>query len=257
MIMAGGILNLEIHIADKTLNEQESPLAFIKRLDIPFSDISLLSRALTHRSYSNEHPNEMEDNERLEFLGDAVLDFLVGDWLYNRFPEMEEGELTQMRSALVQAPQLAEFGRQIDIGRALRLGHGELKSGGNKRTSLLCDAFEAFIGALFIHKGIRFVQEYISAFLEPAAEEILKTHKNEDPKSNLQEWAQAYGFSTPKYKVKNITGPDHSREFEVEVKVNNLIFGNGKGLSKQAAEKAAAIEALKIVQRENISNKKV
>lgn len=235
----------------------ESPTSFIERLGIKFSDVLLLTRALTHRSFANENPDQTEDNERLEFLGDAVLDFLVGEWLYNRFPEMEEGELTQMRSALVQSSQLAEFAKQIGIGNALRLGHGEKKSGGHMRTSLLCDAFEAFIGALFIHRGIEFVQQYISNFLEPAADDILKTHKNEDPKSLLQEWAQSYGFNTPKYTVKNISGPDHSREFEIEVKVNNLVYGVGKGLSKQAAEKAAANEALLIVNKSKFDHEKV
>ena len=228
----------------KTEGKMDTPVDFIKRLGIKFSDISLLTRALTHRSFANENPDETEDNERLEFLGDAVLDFLVGEWLYNHFPEMEEGQLTQMRSALVQASQLADFGRQIGIGRALRLGHGELKGGGNRRTSILCDAFEAFIGALFIHKGIEFVRKFISSFLEPAAEEILRTHKNEDPKSSLQEWAQANGFLPPRYSVIKMSGPDHSRIFEIEVKVNNKVAGVGKGFSKQAAEKEAAMMAL-------------
>jgi ribonuclease III len=231
--------------------KRETPEEFANRLKVPFSDLSLLSRALTHRSYSNEHPDESEDNERLEFLGDAVLDFVVGDWLYNKFPEMEEGELTQMRSALVQSPQLADFGRQIGVGYALRLGRGEMKSGGNLRDSLLCDAFESFIGALYIHHGIKFVQNFIISFLDPASEEILKSHKNEDPKSTLQEWAQACGFTTPHYDLVKVNGPDHQREFDVRVMINDLNFGNGTGSSKQAAEKAAAVEALNTIRKKN------
>jgi len=135
----------------------------MKRLGIRFQDKLLLARALTHRSYLNENPEALEDNERLEFLGDAVLDFLVGDWLYNRFPEMEEGELTQMRSALVQTGQLAAFCQQLGLQNAIRLGRGEYKSGGKLRKTLLCDVFEAFMGAIYLDKGI----EYIKSFLYP------------------------------------------------------------------------------------------
>src|SRR5512143_3781618 len=125
----------------------ESPREFSQRLKLPFSDSLLLSRALTHRSYLNEHPEALEDNERLEFLGDAVLDFVVGAWLYNQYPEMPEGDLTRLRSALVYTDQLAEFARQVQLGRAMRLGRGEAQAGGKDRTALLCDTFEAVIGA--------------------------------------------------------------------------------------------------------------
>ena len=117
--------------------EEETPQDLAKRLDLPFTDVMLLSRALTHRSYVNEHPDAIEDNERLEFLGDAVLDFVVGAWLYNHFPEMAEGDLTRMRSALVHTEQLAEFARDINLGNAMRLGHGEIQAGGRERPALL------------------------------------------------------------------------------------------------------------------------
>jgi ribonuclease III len=161
----------------------ETPREFMKRIQVRFNDVLLLTRALTHRSYLNEHPDALEDNERLEFLGDAVLDFLVGEWLYNRFPEMEEGELTQMRSALVQTNQLAAFNKQFEMENAIRLGKGELKSGGNFRNALLCDVFEAFIGALFLDRGMEVVKNFIYPLLEEAAVEIIENHKNEDPKS--------------------------------------------------------------------------
>jgi ribonuclease-3 len=126
----------------------ESPRQLAQRLGMEFSDILLLSRSLTHRSYLNEHPEAIEDNERLEFLGDAVLDFLVGAWLYNRFPEMAEGQLTRLRSALVRTEQLAEFSKQLKLGKAMRLGRGEADSGGRHRLALLCATFEALVGAL-------------------------------------------------------------------------------------------------------------
>ncbi len=128
----------------------ESPQDLAQRLGLKFKDLLLLSRALTHRSYLNEHPEALEDNERLEFLGDAVLDFVVGAWLYNQFPEMPEGDLTRLRSALVYTDQLAIFARDIQLGKAMRLGRGEVQAGGKERTPLLCDTFEAVIGAIFL-----------------------------------------------------------------------------------------------------------
>lgn len=227
------------------LSSPEKPQELAERLNLTFNDWLLLSRALTHRSFLNEHPEAIEDNERLEFLGDAVLDFIVGAWLYNRYPEMPEGDLTRMRSALVHTQQLAEFAGQIKLGNAMRLGRGEIQGGGSKRPALLCDTFEALIGAIYLDQGINSVQDFISPFLEEASEDILINHKNEDPKSNFQEWAQAQGHSTPQYVTRNSSGPDHSKIFEVDVLVDNVVYGSGSGSSKQAATKAAAMDALK------------
>ena len=230
----------------KKLNfEVESPPELMARLKINFNDVLLLTRALTHRSYLNEHPEALENNERLEFLGDAILDFLVGDWLYHRFPEMEEGELTQMRSALVQTNQLASFCRVLSLENAVRMGKGEYKSGGKFRKAMLCDVFESFIGALYLDQGIKSVKIFLYPILDNAVLDILENQQIEDPKSLLQEWAQASGFSTPKYATCKVTGPDHARTFEVEVSVNNHLMGSGIGSSKQSAEKSAAKMALK------------
>jgi ribonuclease-3 len=228
----------------------ETPREFMKRMHIRFNDVLLLTRALTHRSYLNEHSDAVEDNERLEFLGDAVLDFLVGEWLYNRFPEMEEGDLTQMRSALVQTNQLAAFNKKFEMENAIRLGKGEIKNGGNFRNTLLCDVFEAFIGALFLDRGIDEVKKFVYPLLEEAAIEIIENHKNEDPKSKLQEWAQANGYIPPKYSTTNVNGPDHAKIFEVEVKINNKVLGSGSAKSKQSAEKIAAQNALNQIHNE-------
>jgi ribonuclease-3 len=229
---------------------QVNPLTFVQKLEITFNDPLLLTRALTHRSYLNENPEALEDNERLEFLGDAVLDFLVGAWLYNRFPEMPEGNLTRLRSALVRTENLAFFAETIDLGSAMLLGHGESEGGGRERPALLCATFEALIGAIYIDQGIAKVQEFIEPKLEVAAQSILSGNKDKDPKSILQEWAQSQGLGTPHYRTVSSSGPDHAKSFIVEVIIENEVRGSGIGHSKQAAAKIAAeqaLEALNIV----------
>lgn len=224
---------------------RETPQELASRLGLQFNDWLLLGRSLTHRSYLNEHPEALEDNERLEFLGDAVLDFVVGAWLYNRYPEMPEGDLTRMRSALVHTEQLAEFAKQINLGNAMRLGRGEMQGGGRERCALLCDTFEALIGALYLDAGIEAVRTFLSPLLQETADLVLINHKTEDPKSLFQEWAQAQGFSTPQYVTCSATGPDHSKIFEVNVLMNGEVLGSGSGHSKQVAAKAAAQDALR------------
>ena len=145
--------------------DTESAADLAERWDLNFSNLHLLTRALTHRSYVNENQSVLEDNERLEFLGDAVLDFMVGAWVYNHFPEMQEGDLTRMRSALVRTDTLAEFARHMDLGPALRLGRGELVSGGRERDNLLCATFEALIGAIYLDAGIKTVEDFVEPLL--------------------------------------------------------------------------------------------
>lgn len=222
----------------------ETPQAFAARLNLHFQNQMLLGRALTHRSYLNEHPEAIEDNERLEFLGDAVLDFVVGAWLYNRFPEKSEGELTRFRAALVRTETLAVFAQRIDLGRALRLGRGEEDSGGRQRAAMLCAAFEAIIGALYLDQGIPAVEAFVARLLEPAVREVILNNHDRDPKSRLQEWAQGRGYRPPLYRIVTELGPDHDKQFIVEVVVNNQVLGEGRGPSKQAASKLAAQMAL-------------
>jgi ribonuclease-3 len=222
----------------------ESPEDFAERNQIKFDDRLLLSRALTHRSYLNEHPEAIEDNERLEFLGDAVLDYVVGVWLYNRFPEMAEGELTRLRAALVKTDQLAEFGNQIGIGQALRLGRGEEENGGRKRKAMLCGAYEALMGALSIDSGIAAVEDFVAPYLETAVNSVLERQSDKDPKSLLQEIVQSGGKSAPRYVVVDEYGPDHAKTFEVEVYANGEKLGRGSGSSKHIASMIAAEDAL-------------
>lgn len=210
-----------------------------------FRDPSLLARALTHRSYLNEHPElALEDNERLEFLGDAVLDFVVGAWLYNRFPELPEGRLTSLRAALVKTDTLAEFSVQIGLQDPLRLGKGEAESGGRARTSLLCNAFEAFVGALYLDQGLEAIRALLGKLLPDEVERIMAEERDRDAKSILQEWSQAKHGYTPRYRTVHAEGPDHARQFTVEVHIGEHVVGRGIGPSKQIAAQAAASEAL-------------
>lgn len=226
------------------INNEESARELAERLNISYSDYHLLNRALTHRSYLNEHPEALEDNERLEFLGDAVLDFLVGAWLYNHFPELAEGQLTRLRSALVRTEQLAEFSRQLNIAAAMRLGRGEIESGGRSRPALLCATFEAVVGSLYIDSGIDKVKAFVEPLLKKATEAILIRGELHDPKSLLQEWTQARGLGPPKYQTVASSGPDHAKLFNVEVAIDGKIRGSGEGTSKQSAAKAAARAAI-------------
>lgn len=223
----------------------ESPSQLCKRLHLPFDDdLRLLTRALTHRSYVNEHQDVVADNERLEFLGDAVLDFLVGSWVYNHYPEMAEGELTRMRSALVRTETLAEFSRQLDLGQAMRLGRGELQGGGRNRDLLLCATFEAIVGAIYQRRGLDVTRDFVLPLIEPMAETILTQMQTIDPKSRLQEYTQSKGWGIPKYLTVQAEGPDHAKIFEIEVYVNGEVLGKGSGQSKHVAQLAAAQLAL-------------
>ena len=225
-----------------TPRDFESASDLSRRLGLPFSNLSLLTRALTHRSYVNENPNSPDDNERLEFLGDAVLDFIVGAWVYDRFPEMPEGDLTKMRSAIVRNDQLAMFSRAINLGGALRLGRGERSMGGSERDGLLGSAFEALIGALYLDSGLVAVEKFVHPMLEEAQEFILE--EIHDPKSVLQEWAQAERLGAPQYTTISSTGPDHAKVFEVEVRIQGVAYGRGHGSSKHVAAHVAAQVAL-------------
>jgi ribonuclease III len=227
---------------DHDVRNFESASELSRRLNLPFENLSLLTRALTHRSYVNENPNATEDNERLEFLGDAVLDFIVGAWVYNRFPEMPEGELTKLRSALVRNDQLADFARKLNLGRALRLGHGESISGGGYRDVLLGSVFEAVIGAVYLDLGLEAVNTFVDPLLEEIRESVFS--KIHDSKSQLQEWAQAQKMGSPHYHTTHVSGPDHARVFEVEVLINERVVGKGRGSSKHAAQHVAASDAL-------------
>jgi ribonuclease III len=228
----------------KDVRAVESPAQFADRLGISFSNLSLLTRALTHRSYVNENSNAVEDNERLEFLGDAVLDFIVGAWVYQHCPEMAEGELTRMRSALVRNEQLADFARLLDLGQAMRMGRGESASGGRGRDGLLGSTFEALIGAIYLDRGLPAVEEFMEPLLGGVRDRVIMRAEIYDPKSRFQEWAQSEKLGTPRYVTVSASGPDHAKIFEVEVRIKDQTYGRGTGPSKQIAAQVAAQTAL-------------
>jgi ribonuclease-3 len=214
-------------------------------LGIRFKDYSLLSRALTHRSYLNENPGEaLEDNERLEYLGDAVLDFVVAAYLYHRFPEMREGELTMLRAALVRTRTLAEIARELSLGDNLRLGHGEAESGGRQRIANLCAGFEAVVGALYLDQGLTAVEPWVHQLIGPQLQQIIAQAAHRDAKSEFQIWAQSRYNATPTYEVLAHEGPDHDKTFTVAVLVEDQTWGVGQGGSKQKAAQAAASAAM-------------
>jgi ribonuclease-3 len=210
----------------------------------PFRNPALLATALTHRSWVNEQPTPQEDNERLEFLGDAVLDFVVGSYLFRRFPAMREGEMTALRAALVRAEALADFARQWEIDTCLRLGYGEAETGGRQKIATLSAAFEAVIGALWLDQGLRKTKRLIEQVIEPALGRIMADASHRDAKSRFQEWAQGMHNITPHYRVISADGPDHARHFTVQLLLGDAVWAEGEGTSKQRAEQAAALSGL-------------
>ena len=215
------------------------------RLSLTFRDKTLLQRAVIHRSYLNEYPDfPLMDNERLEFLGDAVIDFVTAELLYNHYPEMNEGQLTRLRAALVRTESLAQQAEALDLGRHLRLGRGEVANGGRNRPNILCGAFEALIGAIYLDQGVEPVRALLTERFRPIAEQVLQSQSDRDPKSLLQELTQAEARAIPIYRIVKENGPDHDKEFSVEVRFDKQVIGRGRGRSKQAAEQAAAQDAL-------------
>ena len=197
-------------------------------------NIGLLSRALTHRSYMNEHKDAVEDNERLEFLGDAVLDFLVGAWLYNRFPEMAEGQLTRLRAALVGNQELADFARMLEIGMAMRLGRGEAENGGRDRPALLGATFEAIVGALYLDSGMQPVRAFVEPYWRLQFRKLWRLALTTMRKVYFRNGHRLKDMA-PRFIARCQSGPDHDKCFIVEVLINGQECGRGSGHSKQSA----------------------
>lgn len=212
-----------------------------------FHDLALLKLALTHPSYAHEHPEEGGEehhNQRLEFLGDAVLDFLVAAWLYRTYRDFPEGPLTRLRATLVRTTTLASLAREIELGDALRLGRGEEESGGRTRAANLCDALEATVGALYLDGGLEVIWSRLEPWFRGRAAAILDAESYVDAKSRFQEWAQAELGQTPAYEIIDAQGPDHAKVFTAQVVVGSQVAGQGTGASKRMAEQAAARAAL-------------
>lgn len=209
-----------------------------------FKNQKLFKQAFIHRSYLNEARQKIESNERLEFLGDSILSFLVSKYLFNTYPLFNEGTLTNLRSLLVNTKSLAQKARELGFGELLKLSRGEEESKGRENESLLADSFEAFIGALFLDQGIEIVEKFLLEVLLLKSHILLQKETLKDPKSLLQEYVQAKGKNSPVYKVLKEEGPSHAKTFSVGVYVGNVLIAKGEGKSKQSAEEMAARQAL-------------
>ena len=217
----------------------------------PIINQGLLIQALTHRSYKNEHLTTQSDNERLEFLGDAILCFVVAEIIYKRYPEMNEAQLTRLRSKLVDEQQLSQFARELGLPKLMYLGKGAEKDGGRDNPAMLSDTFEALIAAYFIESGVDAVRYYVESLFIPVIDEIFLYESDINPtnlvdsKNQLQQWSLANFGEKPEYSVIAESGPPHAREFTSQVTVKGLVYGVGKGKKKQDAEKQAAVAALR------------
>lgn len=213
-----------------------------------FSDATLLDEALTHRSYANEQRARCADNERLEFLGDAILGLVIAETLFADEPPRPEGELSRLRSELVNAGTLARLARQIELGSSLYLGRGEVKAGGSDKENILADAFEALLGAIYLEGGIAAVRPVINALFAAVIIEKTGEQGSSDYKSQLQEYLQALLQTPPEYVLIATEGPEHDRIFVVEAQTAGRVLGVGRGRSKKEAEQVAAGVAFKALQ---------
>ncbi|OGE15400.1 ribonuclease III [Candidatus Daviesbacteria bacterium RIFCSPHIGHO2_12_FULL_37_11] len=217
----------------------------LERLNIKFNDIHLLETAFTHRSYLNEVKDVKASNERLEFLGDSILSFIISTYLYSSRPKDPEGDLTNLRSYIVKTKSLAEASEKLELGKYLKLSKGEEISGGRYNTQLLANTFEALLGAIFLDLGLETATKIIHQTLLPDFRNELEAGPPKDSKSELQELAQEKLKESPHYKIIGTKGPDHAKEFMVAVFIKGKEVGRGTGSSKQAAEEMAALNALK------------
>lgn len=210
-------------------------------LDHDFTNAELLRLALTHRSWCAEHPGE-DSNERLEFLGDAVIDLAVATHLYRARPDLPEGEMAKVRAHVVSSPVLADLARRTDLGPELRLGRGEVLSGGHDKTSILADAFEAVVGAIYLDAGWDSARDRVVELLAEPMRRALSEPGEADAKTRLQELAARLGSSAPLYEL-TPSGPDHDKRFDAVVRIDGRVVGRGRGTSKKSAEQEAAREA--------------
>lgn len=226
------------------LKDQERVDALQRHLGLNFNEPTRLREALTHRSYLNEIGQAWPSNERLEFLGDSILGVISTDYLFLRYPDLGEGELTNLRSALVRTETLARFARHIELGRYLFLGRGEELGQGRDRPVGLACAFEAMLGAIYLDQGYETARRFALGFLEPELATVIEQRLHRNAKSMLQELVQARLQQTPSYHLVQESGPDHAKAFTIEVRVGSRVLGRGEDRSKRGAEQAAAESAL-------------
>ena len=226
-------------------------IAFSKSLDVEFKDLDLLNRALTHSSYTKLEDETALNNEKLEFLGDAVVELTTSSYLYKHFPKMSEGELTKARAALVCQDSLSKIAEELGFGKMLIVGHSEDNNAGRSRPSTLEDAFEAFVGALYLDRGWLAAKKFVEKELAEGFERVKRGHLISDFKSRLQETIQREQGHKIEYIELKDYGPDHDKTFECAVKIDGKIRGRGVGKSKKLAEQEAAKHALKVLEGDN------
>lgn len=230
---------------------EESLRGLIDELKLPIQNLTLLDCAFTHTSYANESRDSViHHNERLEFLGDAVLDLIIGEYLFLQYPQMPEGELTRAKATVVCEGSLAEASKEMQYGEYLRLGRGEMNSGGRERISILADTFEAVIGAIYLESTYEETEAFVLSHLKKALSKIDAGRFDEDFKTLLQEFVQRDGEQKIVYQLTSSEGPDHNKTFTMEVVVNDRVCGTGTGKSKKDAEQKAAEEALTMLEKE-------
>ena len=218
-----------------------------KNLGIKFKNENLIIQSFCHRSYLNENPGfPLDHNERLEFLGDAVLELIITEYLYNKNPEVREGDLTMWRAALVNANMLGKVAEELDFNNYILLSRGEKRTEGKARYYILANAYEAFCGALYLDQGLKTTEKFVKKYLVKELEDVLKKGLHRDAKSYFQEKAQEAVGITPTYSILEEKGPDHAKEFTVGVFLDKELIARGNGSSKQEAEEQAAKEAIKI-----------
>jgi len=218
---------------------------FFECLGYQFKDENLITEALTHKSYTKEY-----NNERLEFLGDAVLDLVVGEYLYNMFPDAEEGILSKLRASLVNEDSFHKLAQEINLGDYLFLSQAEEHNNGRNKPSLLSNAFEAVMGAIYLEAGLEKVREIAINLLEKVYKEISADKLLKDYKTTIQEITQAHFGVTPEYRLMNAFGPDHKKEFEIAVMINDKEYARAKGHSKKVAQQKGAKDAIEILKKE-------
>lgn len=216
-----------------------------ERVQVHFKDQKYLRKSMTHKSYANENRHErVKDNERLEFLGDAVLDLVVSEYIFCEHPDYPEGELAKMRAVVVSAPTLSRIAKKIDLGKFLLLGKGEEMTGGRERDSILADAFEALVGAVYLDQGLEETRRFILQYLLDEITTVERGEHMQDYKTLLQEVIQKKSNTRPLYRVIDEVGPDHNKQFTVQVEYKSRVIGIGTGQSKKEAQQRAAADAI-------------
>ncbi len=230
----------------KRMNKKEVE----KKLGLKFKNTDLLKNALTHRSYLNENRGEnLENNERLEFLGDAVLELIISTELFVKYPNKTEGELTSIRSAIVRTESLAEESRRLDIGKHILMSKGEKDSGGADKDFILANTYEALLGAMYLDHGLKECKNFVKRTALKKLPKVINDELFIDPKTKIQELVQAKYKVTPTYQVVKEHGPEHDKSFTVTLKIGNKVIAEGSGLSKQKAEEDAAQKAIDILEK--------